>query len=165
MGPYLLFVAGGIGMAPLRSVLEYCIDNRKNYGSISLLYGCKSPDEFCFLRDLEQCADSGDIRLLLAVDKGDDGWKGRVGLVTTLLDEIPVSEQMQALVCGPGIMIRFVIERLRALGLSDDRIITTLERHMKCGVGICGHCHFENKIICTDGPVFPASQLSNLETI
>jgi len=164
-GADLLFVAGGIGMAPLRSVLEYCIDNREEYGTITLLYGCKHPDELCFRSDLEKWSLAHDIKLLLTVDEGNAEWQGRVGLVINLLAEIRVSQQTQALVCGPGIMIRFVIGRLRELGLSDDRIITTLERHMKCGVGICGHCHFEDKMICTDGPVFLASQLSNLETI
>lgn len=161
----LLFIAGGIGMAPLRSVIEYCIDNRDRYGRIQVLYGCKHPDEFCFQDDLEKWDNAGALSLQQTVDNGTPDWKGRVGLVTALLEDIDISENTQALVCGPGIMIRFVIAGLRKSGLTDEKITTTLERHMKCGVGICGHCHFEDKMICIDGPVFSATQLHNLEAL
>lgn len=165
-GSDLLFVAGGIGMAPLRSILEYCLAHRELYGAITVLYGCRQPGEFCFLPDLEQWRQARDIRLLLTVDLGDLAWQGRVGLVTGLLDEIDLApDRLKALVCGPGIMIRFVMARLLELGMESSSIITTLERQMKCGIGVCGHCHFEEKLVCADGPVFLGSELPPLEKL
>lgn len=165
-GSNLIFTAGGIGLAPLRSVIEYCIDKRDDYRDITVLYGCKTPGEFCFKDELQDWEYEGLIKTHLTVDAVCDEWNGCVGLVTTLLDRIHISdEKTKALLCGPGVMIRFVIERLIQMGLKKDDIITTLERHMKCGVGICGHCHHEDKMICTDGPVFIGSELSNLEIL
>ena len=166
VGCDLVFVAGGIGMAPLRSVLETCLEEREKYGQITVLYGCKTPGEFCFKNELQGWHKQGLIQLHMTVDSACDEWNGCVGLVTTLLDRIEVKDQpIRALVCGPGVMIRFVIERLLSMGLSSNEILTTLERHMKCGVGICGHCYHEEKMICTDGPVFKGSELSSLEML
>lgn len=164
-GNNLVFVAGGIGMAPLRSVIEYCVDNRDEYGDITVLYGCRTPAEFCFMKDLDKWEKDGLLTTHFTIDAVCDEWNGCVGLVTSLLDQVAIKEKTKALVCGPGIMIRFVIERLAAMGLSKSDIITTLERHMKCGVGICGHCHYDEKMICKDGPVFYASEIVNLENI
>ena len=165
-GQNLLFVAGGIGMAPLRSVVEFCIDHRDDYGDITVLYGCKAPGEFCFRDELDGWAKEGLITVKYTVDEACEEWNGCVGMVTGLLNEIKlIGSRNKALVCGPGVMIRFVVERLLQLGLQDTDIITTLERHMKCGIGICGHCHYDSKIICTDGPVFNVSQLPNLENL
>jgi NAD(P)H-flavin reductase len=164
-GSSLLFTAGGIGMAPLRSVLEFCVHNRADYGDITLLYGCRTPDDFCFRTDLERWAAAGLLELHYTVDEATAQWHGNVGLVTELITGQWIQEKTQALVCGPGIMIRFVVKKLRALGLGDERIFTTLERQMKCGIGICGHCHFNDTMICTDGPVFRVSELPGLENI
>lgn len=164
-GHNLLFVAGGIGMAPLRSVIEFCVDYRDDYGDITVLHGCKTVGEFCFGHDLEEWTRAGLINTKFTVDAACEEWNGCVGLVTGLLDEITISGNTKALVCGPGVMIRFVVEKLLRTGLQPGDIITTLERHMKCGVGICGHCHYDSKMICTDGPVFSVSQLSSLETL
>lgn len=162
----LLFVAGGIGMAPLRSVIEFCLDYRADFGDITVLYGCKTAGDFCFRQDLEEWAGAGLISTKFTVDTACEEWNGCVGLVTDLLDDISISPgNTKALVCGPGVMIRFVVERLLRSGLPADDILTTLERHMKCGIGICGHCHYDSKMICTDGPVFAVSQLPNLETL
>jgi NAD(P)H-flavin reductase len=165
-GCNLIFTAGGIGMAPLRSVIEFCMDNRENYGDITVLYGCKSPGDFCFKEELQGWDKAGLIKTHFTVDEACEVWNGCVGLVTSLLDRVEIKDdRTKALVCGPGVMIRFVFERLIAMGLPKSEIITTLERHMKCGVGICGNCHYEEKMICTDGPVFIGSELSNLETL
>jgi len=166
VGCNLIFVAGGIGIAPLRSVIEFCLDNRENYNDITVLYGCKTPDEFCFKKELLAWDQGGMMRTFLTVDDACEVWNGCVGMVTSLLDRIRITDDnTRALVCGPGLMIRFVIERLMEMGLPVDRIITTLERHMKCGIGICGHCYHEEKMICTDGPVFVASEILNLELL
>lgn len=165
-GQNLLFVAGGIGMAPLRSVVEFCVDNRDDYGDITVLYGCKTPDEFCFQGDLDEWSGKGLIKVKYTVDAACEVWNGCVGMVTGLLDDISFTgSQSKALVCGPGIMIRFVVERLLQMGLDKTSILTTLERRMKCGIGICGHCHYDSKLICVDGPVFNVSSLPNLETL
>jgi len=165
-GQNLLFVAGGIGMAPLRSVVEYCTDNHQDYGEITVLYGCKTPGEFCFRSYLDGLVKEGLVKVKYTVDAVCDEWNGCVGLVTGLLDEVEINgSNNKALVCGPGIMIRFVVERLLRSGMEDGDIITTLERQMKCGIGICGHCHFDSKMICTDGPVFHVSELPGLETL
>ncbi|MDH3349086.1 MAG: FAD/NAD(P)-binding protein [Desulfobulbaceae bacterium] len=164
-GKDLLFVAGGIGLAPLRSAIIYALDHRNDYGTIQVLYGSKQPDEQCFNVDLQEWQDQG-VDCLVTVDKGDENWSGRVGLVTKLLEEINLtSNKLTALVCGPGIMIRFVLERLQEMGLSDDQMITTLERHMKCGVGICNHCYLDGRLVCVDGPVFYKSELTELERL
>lgn len=165
-GKDLLFIAGGIGMAPLRSVLATCIADRPRYGGITLCYGCRQPGEFCFNEELCTWQEQGVLRLLRTVDQGDGGWQERVGLVTGLLDEVTLRPgSCKALVCGPGIMIRFVIARLLERGMEAGDIITTLERQMKCGIGLCGHCHFEEHLVCADGPVFLGSELPGLEKL
>ena len=166
VGNNLLFVAGGIGMAPLRSVLEFCVDNRDDYGEIEVLYGCRTIGDMCFRKDLEEWRDAGLIFTRFSLDEPCDEWNGCTGLVTELLKDIsPDMTGSKALVCGPGIMIRFVVERLLAMGLDEGDIITTLERHMKCGIGICGPCHDDSKMICTDGPVSHVSELTDLENL
>jgi len=165
-GHNLLFVAGGIGMAPLRSAIRFCLDKAEDYGDITVLYGCKHPHEICFNSDLAGWRQSGLVRCLLTVDEGNRDWDGRVGLVTGLLDEVDLDgANDKAIVCGPGVMIRFVLQRLEAMGFHDTNMITTLERHMKCGIGICGHCHFEGKMVCTDGPIFTRAELPDLEVL
>jgi len=164
-GSSLLFVAGGIGLAPLHSVIDFCLDNRADYGDITLLYGCRTPADICFADDLERWSRAG-VRCLCTVDEADDSWSGRVGLVTELLQDVQVeADSWRALVCGPGIMIHFVLSRLLEMGLPRDHLFTTLERHMKCGVGICGHCFLEEKLICREGPVFSLAELDDTRNL
>lgn len=161
MGSNPLFIAGGIGLAPLRPVVEHCFDHRDMFSHVSLLYGCKQSTEFCFKSDLErwQC---GGVDCHLTIDQMEENWLGEVGLVTEHLTAHNVANHDQFYVCGPGVMIRFVIERLEQLGITRQQIVTTLERHMKCGVGVCGHCHIEEKLVCVDGPVFCGTDLPRL---
>lgn len=154
----LYLVAGGIGLAPLRPIIEQALAQPDKFGNITLCYGARTPDNFCFTRDFDRWRQQGlDVRL--TVDRGTTNWNGRVGLVTELLGELPLSDMDMALVCGPSIMIRFVLKMLKEKGMQPNTIITTLERQMKCGVGICGHCHTGGKLICIDGPVFTAADL------
>ncbi|MBC8207907.1 MAG: FAD/NAD(P)-binding protein [Desulfobulbaceae bacterium] len=165
-GRNLLIVGGGIGMAPLRSVVHTCCRQPDHFGKVSVLYGSQNPGELCFQSEMQSWKEAGvDCRLI--VDAADNGWQHQVGLVTDLLtDEFrPQKKKDLALVCGPGIMIRFVIQRLEELGYSPENIFTTLERHMKCGFGLCGHCHCREKLVCVDGPVFRRSQLGVLEDL
>jgi anaerobic sulfite reductase subunit B len=164
----LLFVAGGIGLAPLKSVIDHCLFQSSleddAVQSITLLYGSRSPADISFQKVLSEWQDQG-IDCRLTVDEADSSWKGNVGLVIDLLESCRITPNTRALVCGPPVMIHFVIARLSAMGCADETIFTTLERHMKCGMGICGHCHLDGKLACMDGPVFSLSQLRTLDVM
>jgi len=168
-GKDLLFVGGGIGLAPLRSLINNVLDNRKNFGRIAILYGARTPGDLVFKDEFKVWQNKPDVTMLVTVDRGDESlsracppaagesreWTGNVGVVTTLLPKVQIeTESTIAFVCGPPVMIPFVIKDLLRLGFTDDTIITTLERHMKCGVGKCGHCCIGHKYVCVDGPVF-----------
>jgi sulfhydrogenase subunit gamma (sulfur reductase) len=159
-GRDLLFVAGGIGLAPLRSVIKYVFDNRDDYGRVTILYGARTKEDIVFVEELHQWGKEDSIEVLMTIDRPQEGWDGRVGVVTTLFREVRHPASYKALVCGPAIMIHFAIKELLDLGLKEEDIITTLERHMKCGVGKCGHCYIGGKYVCTDGPVFTYAQLN-----
>jgi NAD(P)H-flavin reductase len=159
----ILFVAGGIGLAPLKSLIEPMLDCRKDFGKFIILYGARTPQDRIYKRELEEWGKRDDVQLLQSVDQSDNGWTGTVGVVTTLFEKIKVdSRKTVAFTCGPPIMIRFTIQDLLAMGFPEDRIITTLERYMKCGVGKCGHCAIGHKYICVDGPVFSYKQMKRL---
>lgn len=163
-GDNVLFVAGGIGLAPLRSLINYVFDNRQDYGKVKIIYGARTSKDLVFTRELEHWAGLPDTEVLYTVDNGDDSWKGNVGLVTTLLPRIELTpENYTAIVCGPPVMIPFVINDLIKLGFREDKIISTLENYMKCGVGKCGHCLLGGKYICMEGPVFRYSEMKELQ--
>jgi len=156
----LYFIAGGIGLPPLRSLINSVFDKREEFGRIKILYGSKTPDELCFKEELKSWQRITDTEVLLTVDKPEEGWKGNVGVVTTLWDKTDMtSSGGAAYVCGPPIMIRFVIERLIGTGFKDENIYISLERYMKCGIGKCGHCNIGPKFVCIHGPVFTYSQI------
>lgn len=162
----MLFVAGGIGLAPLRAAINYCLDQENDYGRKVILYGSRTPEDIAFKADLEEWRQREDCTCILTVDEAGPDWQGHVGVVTSLLDNIDLdAEQAIALICGPPLMIRFVLAGLSRSGFNENNIITTLERHMKCGVGVCGHCHMDDKLICVDGPVFTHAQLIKLEVM
>ncbi len=167
-GRSLLIVAGGIGLAPLKGVIDYSIFQQElddePAQDITLLYGSRTPDDIAFASILTSWQQRG-VDCRLTVDEADSNWQGSVGLVTNLLESCNVTENTTALICGPPIMIRFVIARLSAMGCADNQIITTLERHMKCGMGICGHCHLDGKMVCVDGPVFTLAQLKTMDVM
>jgi NAD(P)H-flavin reductase len=165
-GSNLLFVAGGIGMAPLRGTIEYCLARRDDYGKIILLYGSRTPGEICFREEISRWQQEQLVQCHLTVDHGAPEWTGQIGLVTKLLDAVHLNPACdKALVCGPGIMIKFVLQNLETMGFAPENLITTLERHMKCGIGICGHCYLDGRLLCRDGPVLTRSQLSSLENV
>jgi len=159
-GKDLYFIAGGIGLPPLRSLINSVFDKREEFGRIKILYGSKTPDELCFKEELKSWQRITDTEVLLTVDKPEEGWKGNVGVVTTLWDKTDMtSSGGAAYVCGPPVMIRFVIERLTKTGFKDENIHVSLERYMKCGIGKCGHCNIGAKFVCIHGPVFTYSQI------
>ncbi len=162
-GRDIVFIGGGVGMAPLRTLLLYMLDNRADYGDITLIYGGRSPEHLCYKAELAEWTARGDMRVELTVDNPDKDWKGRVGVVPTVLTELGTSaKNAVAVTCGPPIMIRFTIQALEKLGFTDEQIVTTLERRMKCGVGLCGRCNIGDKFVCVDGPVFTQAQLRGL---
>ena len=162
-GDNILFVAGGIGLAPLRSLINYVFDNRPDYGDVKILYGSKNSGELVFTEELDRWSGMSETEVLVTVDRGDEHWQGNVGLVTTLIPRIKLTpESYSAFVCGPPVMIPFVIKDLLELGFREDKIISTLENYMKCGVGKCGHCLLGGKYICMEGPVFKYSEMKDL---
>jgi NAD(P)H-flavin reductase len=163
LGKNVVFVGGGIGMAPLRTLLLFMLDNRKDYGDISLLYGARSPEDMAFRYDLPDWTTRKDMKTVLTIDREAPGWEHTVGLIpNVLLDMNPSPENTVAVTCGPPIMIKFTLQALKKLGFPDESIITTLEKRMKCGVGICGRCNIGTKYVCMDGPVFTYAELKKL---
>jgi NAD(P)H-flavin reductase len=162
-GKDIVFVGGGIGMAPLRTLLLFMLDNRDDYGKITLLYGARSPLDMAFNYELQDWLDRDDLDTHLTIDAEFDGWEHEVGLIpNVLLDIAPSSENCVAITCGPPIMIKFTLQALEKLGFKDEQIVTTLEKRMKCGVGICGRCNIGTSYVCKDGPVYTGAQLKKL---
>ena len=165
-GKDLLFIAGGIGLVPLRSAIHYAFENRSDYGKITILFGCTDPSKRLFIDELAQWQKQKDILFMETVDRGAPGqWKGAMGVITTLFpkikDRITVGTTT-AFIVGPPVMYKFVIIELRKLGFTDKDIIVSLERRMKCGVGKCGHCQIDGVYVCQDGPVFTLESISHL---
>lgn len=159
----IYFIAGGIGLPPLRSLITMVMDNRKDFGHVKILYGAKTPDEVCFKQELEEWKKVSDTEVWLTVDKPCDGWGCSIGVVTELWEETDVHpENAVAIVCGPPIMIKFVLIELQKSGFKATDIYMTLERYMKCGIGKCGHCNIGEKFVCVDGPVFSLEHLQAL---
>ncbi|UCE20961.1 MAG: FAD/NAD(P)-binding protein, partial [Candidatus Aminicenantes bacterium] len=153
----ILIVVGGLGAAPLRSVLLYCLDNRDQFSRVSVLHGAKRPAEMIFREEFFALKEREDLECLLAVDEDDTGkWTENIGVVTTLFPKLKEIDPANtfALVCGPPVMYKFVINEFIKLSIPKDQILMTLERRMKCGVGKCGHCAIDYIYTCIDGPVF-----------
>jgi NAD(P)H-flavin reductase len=162
-GRDILIIAGGIGLPPLRPLLMETLANKVKFGKITLLYGARTPGDLVYKPELEQWKTRQDLEFLVTVDVADDGWKENVGVVGSLFSKIKVEPaKTAAYVCGPPIMIRFVVQDLVRMGLEEEWIITTLERHMRCGVGKCNHCLIGDKYVCMDGPVFNFKQIKGL---
>jgi sulfhydrogenase subunit gamma (sulfur reductase) len=164
-GKNLVFVAGGIGLIPLRSCIVYALAHRERFERIQVFYGAKTPPELMYRHDLAAWAQSSGLECHLTVDRGQAGWTGQVGVVGSLFQktgvQVPVANTI-AFVCGPPIMFRFVIKDLLAMGFAETSIVSTLERYMKCGVGKCGHCCIGVAYVCVDGPVFTYEQIKKL---
>lgn len=162
-GKNLFFIAGGIGLAPLRSVINYVRDNRQNYGKIKILYGSRSKQDLVDYKEIldEWMVDDG-VEVYLTIDRPQDDWDGHVGFVPNYVKEIEPDLDYNVLVCGPPIMIKFTLANLKELGFTETQVYTTMELRMKCGVGKCGRCNIGNKYVCKDGPVFRFDELDEL---
>ncbi len=161
-GNDLLFVAGGLGIVPLRSLINFVIDNRRDFGKVSILLGCKTPKDMLFGEEVEQWEKRLDVNFNCTVDKADPDWKGNVGLITSLIPGVTLdTERTFGIVVGPPIMYKFVIAECLKKGIPERQIYLSLERHMKCGVGKCGHCQIGDVYCCQDGPVFSYDKIKN----
>ncbi|MHC4883329.1 MAG: FAD/NAD(P)-binding protein [Planctomycetota bacterium] len=162
-GKDLVFICGGIGLVPQRSFIRYALDNRADYGNITVLIGTKCHDMRLFREELALWDERKDMTVMETIDEAHDCWNGNVGVVTTLIPKIESDlPNSQVLVCGPPIMYKFVLMALAEAGVSEDNIFVNLERRMKCGVGKCGHCQMNEHYVCQDGPVFRYSDLANV---
>ncbi|HET7206498.1 MAG TPA: FAD/NAD(P)-binding protein [Terriglobales bacterium] len=164
-GKNLVFVAGGIGLIPLRSAIVYALENRTRYQQIQIFHGAKTPGELMYVPNLETWQSAQGVECHITVDRAANGWTGNIGVVGSLFKKpgvkIPV-ENTIAFVCGPPVMFRFVIKDLLEMGFQERNIVSTLERYMKCGVGKCGHCCIGVAYVCVDGPVFTYEQIKRL---
>lgn len=163
-GKDLLFIAGGVGLAPLHSVINYVLDNRDKYGKVDIVYGSRSKDDLLDLPEIENSwmDPKNNFNVHLTIDREQDGWDGHVGFVPTYVKELDFKADKTVLVCGPPIMIKFVLEALTELGFEKTQIYTTMELRMKCGIGKCGRCNIGDKYVCKDGPVFRFDELDQL---
>ena len=162
-GQNLLFIAGGIGLAPLRSVINYVRHYRDRYGRVDIVYGSRSQNDLVDYREIidEWSAEDG-ISVHLTIDREQDGWEGHVGFVPDYVKELDFRPDCTAIICGPPIMIKFTLSALQSMGFSRDQVYTTMEMRMKCGIGKCGRCNIGHKYVCKDGPVFRFDELDDL---
>lgn len=162
-GKNLLFIAGGVGLAPLHSVINYCLAKRENYGSIDIVYGARSADDLLDLKEIQEVwMKTEGINVYLTIDRPQEGWDGHVGFVPNYAKELGFDLNKNVLVCGPPIMIKFTVAGLTEIGFKPEQVYTTMELRMKCGFGKCGRCNIGDKYVCKDGPVFRYDELSEL---
>lgn len=163
-GHNVLFIGGGIGIAPVRSLIWECLEHREDYGHLDILYGSRSKADLVFKEDLfEIWPAQKDTTVHVTVDVGDETWDGNVGFVPTYLEELAFDPKgKKVALCGPPIMIKFCSQALTRMGFAKEDVITTLEMRMKCGIGKCGRCNIGSKYVCLDGPVFSLAELDEL---
>lgn len=162
-GKDILVVAGGIGLAPVHSVVNYMLANRADYGKIQVVYGGRSKADLVFYKELsEEWASAPDLDLCLTIDRAEEGWDGHVGFVPPYVTELNPDLGKYVIMCGPPILIHLTLDGLKKLGFKDNQIYTTMEMRMKCGIGKCGRCNIGDKFVCRDGPVFTFEELGQL---
>jgi sulfite reductase subunit B len=160
----ILFVAGGLGLAPLRSLINYVVDRRQEFGHVTILVGARNPGELLFREEYSGWERIADVDLHVTVDRADDAWHGHVGVITTLFPGIQVDPKTTTVVIvGPPVMYRFALAETFARGVPQEQVYVSLERRMKCGVGKCGHCQINGVYVCQKGPVFSYTEISGLE--
>lgn len=162
IGKDVVIIAGGIGLAPLRPAMYHLLLHREDYGKVILLYGARTPRDLLFQKELYKWRANLNLEVQVTVDTGPADWYGNVGVVTKLISLITIDQTNAIImVCGPEIMIRFTIIELLHFGIRDEQIFVSMERNMKCGIGLCGHCQFGSFFVCKDGPVFRLDQIRN----
>jgi NAD(P)H-flavin reductase len=162
-GKDVILVAGGIGLAPLRPAIYRLLAERERFGEVAILYGTRSPSDILYRSEVESWRQRLDVDVQVTVDHADEGWYGHVGVVTTLLPRVAFDpDKTVALLCGPEIMMRFGVQALESVGVPDEAIYLSMERNMKCAIGLCGHCQLSPVFVCKDGPVFRYDQVRYL---
>ena len=162
-GKDLVFIAGGIGLAPLRSIINYVRDKRENYGKVTVIYGSRSDADLVDYEEIKnEWTKEPDFNIYLTIDRETETWDGHVGFVPNYVKEVGLDNTATAVLCGPPIMIKFTLANLQELGFKTNQIFTTLELKMKCAIGKCGRCNVGDKYVCKDGPVFRCDQLNEL---
>ena len=164
-GKDVLFIAGGIGLAPVRCVIWNVLDRREEFGEVTIVYGARSVEDLVYKSELEEWASRSDVKIVTTVDPGGEtkDWTGEVGYVTPVVEATaPKAQNAVAVLCGPPIVVKLTLPVLDKLGFADDAIFTTLENRMKCGLGKCGRCNIGPVYVCKDGPVFTAAQVKEL---
>jgi len=163
VGNNVVIVAGGIGLAPLRPVLYSFISQRDKYGKIILLYGARTPEDLLYKKELEQWRSRFDLEVKVVVDSATGNWSGNVGVVTTLIPKMQLDPlHTMAMICGPEVMMRYTLKELQNCGVINENIYVSMERNMKCGICLCGHCQLGPKFVCKDGPVFCYEHIKEL---
>jgi len=163
VGKDVVIVAGGIGLAPLRPALYSILKEREKYGKVVLLYGTRTPSDILFREELERWRSRFDLDVFVSVDRAVSGWKGNVGVVTNLISKSPFDPHNSlSMICGPEVMIRFTVMELIRRGVDPSQLFISMERNMKCGVGLCGHCQFGHYFVCEDGPVFRYTDIKDM---
>ncbi len=160
-GADIVIVVGGLGIAPLRPAIYHVLAHRARYGDVCIYYGARSPEDILFADELKEWRGHFDLTVDIIVDRADDHWTGKVGVVTRLIDgrDFDAAETV-ALVCGPEVMMRYAVKTLKEHGVEEERIYVSMERNMKCAIGLCGHCQYGPHFICKDGPVFPFDRIA-----
>jgi NAD(P)H-flavin reductase len=162
-GSDIVIVAGGLGLAPLRPAIYEILANRRRYGRVVILFGTRNPDEMFYRQELERWRQRLDIDIEVTVDHANSDWHGHVGVVPALISRADFDpEETVALVCGPEVMMRFTVNALRDAGVPSDRIYLSMERNMKCAIGLCGHCQFGPTFVCKDGPVMRFDKIADI---
>jgi NAD(P)H-flavin reductase len=162
-GADVVFVAGGLGLAPLRPAVHHVLANRRRFGRVVILFGTRNPKEMLFRRELEQWRRRLDVQVEVTVDRADADWHGHVGVVPAMIRRVAFDpHDAVALVCGPEVMMRFTVNALHEAGVLSERIYLSMERNMKCAVGLCGHCQFGPAFVCKDGPVMRFDKIAGI---
>jgi NAD(P)H-flavin reductase len=162
-GADVVFVAGGLGLAPLRPAIYHVLANRGRYGRVVILVGSRNPKDMLYRHELEQWRQHLDVDIEVTVDHADADWHGNVGVVPALIRRVALDpDDTVALICGPEVMMRFTVNALREAGVLPDRIYLSMERNMKCAIGLCGHCQFGPAFVCKDGPVMRFDRIAEI---
>lgn len=162
-GKDLVLIAGGLGLAPLRSVVYHIFAQRARYGRATLLYGARTPEDILYRKECERWQTHQDLEVAITVDRATDAWSGNVGVVTRLIPQARFEPlNTLALICGPEVMMRFSARELEQCGIPAEHIFLSMERNMKCAIGFCGHCQYGPTFICKDGPVLPYHRVRDL---
>jgi NAD(P)H-flavin reductase len=165
-GSDVVFVAGGLGLAPLRPAIYHVLARREHYGRVVILYGTRSPSDILFRNEVERWRRRLDLEVLVTVDRADAAWRGDVGVVPRLIARAGFDPHSAvAMVCGPEVMMRFTANALQAAGVEPERIYLSMERNMKCAIGLCGHCQFGPDFVCKDGPVMRYDRIADIMTV